>query len=57
MYSDTLRHLLDAVRMKCPEKDSTSLWSLLHDNAPAHRPVFVRDLLSNSNVTTQEHTP
>ena len=57
MYSDTLRLLWDEVRMKCPEKESTNLWSLLYDNAPAHRPVFVRGLLSKSNVTTQEHNP
>jgi hypothetical protein len=57
MYINILRRLWDAVRMKCPEKESTNSWSLLHDNAPAHRPVLVRDLLSKSNVTTLEHTP
>jgi len=57
MYSDILRRLWDAVRMKCPNKESTNSSSVLHDNAPAHRPVLVKDLLSKSNVTTLVHTP
>jgi len=57
MYSDILRRLWDAVRMKCPNKESTNSWSVLHENAPAHRPVLVKDLLSKCNVATLEHTP
>jgi transposase len=57
MYSDILRRLWDAVRVKCPEKESTNSRSVLHDNASAHRPVLVKDLLSKSNVTTLERTP
>ena len=44
-------HLRDAVRRKSSEKWRTNGWFLLHDNAPAHRPVFVKDLLA----TLQHH--
>jgi hypothetical protein len=27
----------------------------LHDNAPAHRPVLVKDFLAKNNMTTLEH--
>jgi hypothetical protein len=30
---------------------------LLYDNAPAHRPVFVKDVLAKKNVTTLKHPP
>jgi hypothetical protein len=30
--------------------------SLIHDNAPAHQSVFVKDFLANNNVTTLEHS-
>jgi hypothetical protein len=29
-------------------------WFLLHDNAPAHRSVLVKDFLEKNNVTTLE---
>jgi hypothetical protein len=48
---------LAAVRKKCPEKYITNRWYLLHDNAPAHRPVLVNDFLAKNNVTTPKHTP
>jgi len=47
----------DAVRKKRPEKWRTNSWFLLHDNAPAHRSVFVNDFLANNNVTVLEHPP
>jgi len=48
---------LDAVRRKSPEKWTTNSWFLLHDNAPAHRSVLVKDFLANNYVTTLEHPP
>jgi len=30
---------------------------LVHDNAPAHRPVLVKDFLAKHNVTILEHPP
>jgi transposase len=57
MYIGNLRRLRDEVRGKRPGKWRTKSWFLLHDNAPAHRSVFVKDFLAKKNVTTLEHPP
>jgi transposase len=57
MHIDLLRRLRDAARRKHHEKWRTDVWVLLHDNAPAHRPVLVKDFLVKINVTTLEHSP
>jgi hypothetical protein len=57
MYIDILPLLRDAVRTKRPEKWRSNCWFLLHDNAPTHRLVLVKDVLSKNNVTTLEHPP
>jgi transposase len=57
MYNDILRHPRDTVRRKRPEKWRTNSWFLLHDNAPAHRSVLVKDFLANNKVTKLEHPP
>jgi transposase len=57
MYTDILRRLRDAVRRKRPEKWRTNSWFLIHDNAPTHRSVLVKDFLTKTNVTTVEHPP
>ena len=44
------------VRRKHPKKWRTNSWFLLHDNAPAHRTVLVKDLLAKNYLTTLEHT-
>jgi len=44
-----------AIRKKRPEEWRTNSWFLLNDNAPAHRSVWVKDLLAKNNVTTLEH--
>jgi hypothetical protein len=44
-------------RRKHAEKWGTSSWSLLHDNAPAHRLVFVEGFLAKNDVTKLEYTP
>jgi hypothetical protein len=54
-HIDVLRRLRDAVRRKHHEKWRTDVWFLLHDNAPAHRPVLVKDFLIKNNVTTLDH--
>jgi histone-lysine N-methyltransferase SETMAR len=56
MYSDTIRRFKDAVRRKRLEKWRIKSWFLLYDNAPAHRTVLVKDLLTQ-NVTTLQHLP
>jgi hypothetical protein len=45
------------VRRKHPEKWRTNSWFLLHDNAPAHRSVLVKDFLGKNNVTAVKHPP
>jgi hypothetical protein len=57
MYTDILWRIRDAVRRKGFEKWRTGSWLLLHDNAPAHRPVLIKDFLAKNNVTTLEHPP
>ena len=57
MYIDTLRHLGDSVKRKCPEELRIKIWLPIHDNAPAHRSVSVKNFLAKSNVTTLEHPP
>jgi transposase len=49
--------LRDEVRRKRPEKRRTNSWFLLHDNAPAHWSVFVKDFLAKNNVTILQHQP
>jgi len=57
MFIDIFRRLRYAVRRKRPEKWKSCSWFLLHDNAPAHRSVLVKDFLAKDNVTTPEHPP
>jgi len=57
MWIDVFRRLMDAVRWQRPEKIGTNIWYLLHDNAPAHRSVLVKDFLAKNNVTTLELAP
>jgi hypothetical protein len=46
-----------AVRRIRPEIWTTNWWFLLHDNAPAHRSVLVKDFLAKNKATTLEHPP
>jgi transposase len=57
MYIVITRRLRDVVRRKSPKKLRTNSWFLLHDNAPAHRSVLVKDFLAKNYVTTLEHPP
>jgi len=50
-----LRRLWDAVSRKGPEKYRTSNWFILHDSAPVHQSVLVKDFLARNNVTKLEH--
>ena len=43
--------------MKRPEKWTIDRRFLLHNNAPAHRSVLVKDVLAKNNVTTLDHPP
>ena len=55
MYIDVLRRLRDAARRKRPEKCRTNSMFLLHDHAPAHRLIWVKDFLVNYSATTPEY--
>ena len=55
MYNDILRRLRDEVRRKRTEKQRTNSCFHLHNNAPAHRSVLVKDSLAKNNVTTLQH--
>ena len=57
MYIYVLDRLREVVRMLRTEKWRTSSWCLLHDSAPAHRTVSLKDFLPNNHVTTLEHPP
>jgi hypothetical protein len=57
LYLEILRRLRVAVRRIRPEKLRIKSWFPLHDNAPAHRSVLVKDFLAKNKVTTLEHSP
>ena len=46
MYRDILYRLRNAVKKKGREKLRINIRFLLHDNAPAHRSVLVKDFLA-----------
>jgi len=56
MHTDSLHHLRDSVRRKCPEKWRTNIWFLFHDSAPAHWLVVAKDFVAQNKVTL-EHLP
>ncbi|GBO28562.1 hypothetical protein AVEN_190319-1 [Araneus ventricosus] len=45
------------IRRKRPEKWAANDWFLLHDNAPPHRALIVKNYLATHRVTTLEHPP
>ena len=55
MHTDILRHLRDAVSTKRPEIWRANRSFLLHDNAPSHCSVLVKDFLAKNNLTIMQH--
>jgi hypothetical protein len=55
MHAEIFRRLRNAVRRKCPGKWTRNSWFLVHDNAPAHRSLVVKQYLAKHNVTASEH--
>ncbi|KAJ4443895.1 hypothetical protein ANN_05682 [Periplaneta americana] len=53
LYVEILRRLREAVRRKRPEKWVENNWFLMHDNAPAHRAIIVKNFLA----TALDHPP
>ena len=56
-YKEILGHLRDSIHNKHPELWRRKNWLLLHDNAPAHRSVFVQEELARQQVTILPHPP
>ena len=54
-YIYNFRRLWDTVRRKRPKKWRTGCWFLLHNNAPAHRSVLVKNFLRKNNVKALQH--
>ncbi|KAJ4452247.1 hypothetical protein ANN_03765 [Periplaneta americana] len=42
---------------KRPEKWVENNWFLMHDNAPAHRAIIVKNFLARHNITALDHPP
>ncbi|KAJ4429679.1 hypothetical protein ANN_21880 [Periplaneta americana] len=51
LYVEILLRLRNAVRRKRPEKWVENNWFLMHDNAPAHRAIIVKNFLPRHNIT------
>ena len=54
-YIYNFRRLWGTVRRKHPNKWRTGSWFLLHNNAPAHRSILVKNFLAKNSVTTLQH--
>jgi hypothetical protein len=48
---------MGVVRRKLPEKWVTNRWFLLHNNAPTHWSLLVKDFIAANSVTTLDHPP
>ena len=56
-YQAVLNRLLERIRRVRPELHKTGKWLLLHDNAPAHTAIRVRQFLAQKKVTVLDHPP
>lgn len=56
-YEDVLKRLLQRIRRVRPDLHKSGKWVLLHDNAPAHTAIRVRQFLAQHNVTVIDHPP
>ena len=56
-YKEILGRLRNLVRRKRPELWRRKNWLLLHDNAPADRPVLVKEERARKQVTVLPHPP
>ena len=55
LYTEFFRRTLNAVKRNRLEKLRTRSWFVHHENAPAHRSVWVKYLSVKNKVTTLEH--
>lgn len=56
-YLEVLKRLLARITRVRPQYREPGSWSLLHDNAPAHNAILVRDYLAKRNVCVIDHPP
>jgi hypothetical protein len=55
--SKTVNPLRDVYRKKHSLKCINNSWFVLHDNAPAHRSVYVKHFSPKNNVATPKNLP
>jgi hypothetical protein len=55
--TDVVLHLTDAARRKRPEKERTTSWFFLYNNAPAHLSVLVKYFLPKNKVRILQQPP
>lgn len=56
-YLEVLKRLLQRIRRVRPQMFQTGNWMLLHDNAPSHTSIMVRQFLTQRGVTVLQHPP
>jgi len=56
-YLSVLERLWKRIRRAWPEYSAPGSWFLLHDNAPVHRAVAVKEFLARKQVCVLHHPP
>ena len=56
-YLEVVKRLREKVRRKRPEIFANNSWILLHDNAPAHTTLSVREFLAIKQITVLNTLP
>jgi len=56
IYVELLKRFHEAMRRKRPELWPND-WILHHDNAPAHKVLYVKQFLAQKSITEMEHPP
>lgn len=56
-YLGVLKRLWDRIHRVRPEYKEVGSWFLLHDNAPSHKVLIVREFLDKKSIITLDHPP
>ena len=56
-YLEVLKRLMGRIHRIRPEYRDPENWSLLHDNAPSHTSLIVRQCLARNRVSVLNHPP
>ena len=54
-YSGVMQYLLATIRRVQPQYKAQGSWSLLHDNAPAHKCIAMRNFRASKSVQVFDH--